>query len=159
MVTVKQRVWVATSEALFVFDSEGRLQKRHAVEVTDLAVSGRDGWALGAGQLWSMSKTRLRENGVADSSAVIVDSDGGTAGAIANDVIRGRFGPNGELRTVIARKDGAVMGLDGSGQIAFVWRLRDAAFLAAHDNDDDGSDELMILVKGQGVARVNLSMP
>ena len=90
--------------------------------------------------------------------AVRIDASGGMATELADDLVRGRFGPDGALRTVVAREDGMIIGLDGTGAPGFTWKLSQRARLAVGDIDGDGQEELLVSLRQQGLAVVDLSL-
>jgi hypothetical protein len=92
------------------------------------------------------------------AGASLIDASGGMATEIADDLVRGRFGPDGALRTVAAREDGLIIGLDGAGAPGFTWKLAQRARLAVGDVDGDGQDELLVALRQQGLAVVELSL-
>ena len=154
-----ERLWVATQEAVLVFSSDGALLEQHDLIVTDLASSTGGVWGVGGAQRWWLALGASPVDRGAAPEAARIDSEGGVVTALADAVIRGRFGPDGARRTVIAREDGTLIGLDGSGAPAFTWKLGQTAQLAARDLNGDGADELLVAIRRQGLAAVALSLP
>jgi len=152
-------IWVALKKQILVLNGSGAVVTRFEKSAADLApIDGGGVWVVDGEKRY-----RLTVSGMADSSEAAnsssVSSDGRWAGAGVEHLISGRFGPDGAMRTVAQRKDGEVVILDGEGQPAFSLRLLQAPSIAIHDVDDDGRDELLVVIRGQGVATLRMELP
>lgn len=151
-------LWVATDARVIALDAEGR--------VLTVIEGGADDLAAAEGGLWAVDGERRRwltrggaeDRGPAPDGACAL-SDGRVASRLAEDCVSGRFGADGGLRAVIAREDGMVVGLDSAGQPAFTLVLPTEARLGAWDPDGDSRDALLVAVRGQGLAWVELTLP
>jgi thiol-disulfide isomerase/thioredoxin len=153
-----ERLFVATRDELLVLDAEGAVVGRRAVSLLDLAGGEGGVWAIdGERRLFVPLDGPPEDRGEA-AGASLIDASGGMATEIADDLVRGRFGPDGALRTVAAREDGLIIGLDGAGAPGFTWKLAQRARLAVGDVDGDGQDELLVALRQQGLAVVELSL-
>ena len=157
LATAGEHLYVATQAGLLVLDSAGALVTRHDGAFVDLAGSEGGIWAVDGTQRYFITSETIEPRGAAVAAA-LVDGSGGVAAALADDLVRGRFGPDGATRTVVAREDGMIIGLDAAGAPGFTWKLSQRARLAVADLDGDGSDELLVSLRQQGLAVVELSL-
>lgn len=153
-------LWVATEDELLLLDGMGRPLWRGPGGATDVAADASGGAWVVDGQV----RRHLDAGGqlladVPARGATLVDALGRVASAEFEDLLTARLGPGGAPRTVLVRRDGVVVGLDGLGQPAFTWRSPHPARLAAVDGDGDGQDELLVALRGQGLATVALTLP
>ena len=153
-------LWVATEDELLLLDSLGRLALRVPGGATDLAADDQGGaWAVDGATLRHLGADGQLLADLPARGAVRVDGTGRVASEPFEDLLTARLGPGGAARSVLVRTDGVVVGLDGQGAPAFTWRLPHPARLAAVDADADGQDELLVAVRGQGLATLSLLLP
>ncbi len=156
-------LWLALPDSLLLLSAEGRLLHEAPLALTALAADP-------AGGVWAATgedRRRLRFVGGAVTTEDIQPAPGarqvGPQGQIGragvSQLILGRFGPGGALRLIALREGKQVVGLSGEGAPAFTLSLSEPARLAAHDEDGDGQDELLIVTRGQGLATLALALP
>jgi cytochrome c biogenesis protein CcmG/thiol:disulfide interchange protein DsbE len=157
-----KHLWVATTEGVAVLDAEGQLVATTEVKVDDLRTGGERLFAVDGRQLWELelNSGEVHAKVLAPApGSYRVGSDGSVGIKIISDIVVGRFGPDGALRHVVARSDGAVVALDGEGRPAFTVQLAGRARIGAADRDGDGHDELFVGIRDQGMAVVGLRLP
>lgn len=163
LAVVGDQLWVATEAELLRLGSDGALLGRLAVPEAALAAEAGGAWVLSGGQLsWLGSDGGALEPRRPSPDGAVVAPGGWVATPVATGLVRGRFGPDGALRAVVARPDGAVVaiGADGAPAFALTPTGSDAAArLAAWDPDGDGRDQLVLALAGRGVAVVDLVLP
>ncbi len=155
-----ERLWVATAGGVLALDGLGRVLHRSDGGATDLAAHPDGGvWVVDGQQrrLLGPDGQELRRDAAA--GAVHVDAVGRVASDDFEDILTGRFGPDGALRSALARADGTLVALDGAGQPALTWELAEPPRLAAGDVDGDGQDELLVAIRHQGLATLTLQLP
>ena len=89
----------------------------------------------------------------------ITSAHGDRAGGVVQQVVRGRFGPDGAERVAVVRADDRLLVFDDAGRVALVVELRRAGDLVAVDFDGDGQDSLIVGVPDHGVAWIDLTVP
>lgn len=159
MVAGASHVWVATRDGVHVFDEDGTLEESHKLALSDLASSGAGIWGVGDERLWRLSPGEAPRDLGAVPEGIRVDSRGGVSTGIAADLVVGRFGQDGAVRPVAVRTDNTIIATDGAGAPAFTWALSQPSQIAAGDLDQDGQDELLVSISGQGIAVVELNLP
>ncbi|NOY26088.1 MAG: TlpA family protein disulfide reductase [Oligoflexia bacterium] len=154
-------LWFSTTQELLAVDALGRLVHRVAGGAQDIASDGQDGLYAVDGSVWRhLDPGGLELERLPAVGARHVDGTGRVSSGLFSDLLTGRFGPEGALRTVLVRADdGVVLGLDGGGRAAFTWELGEPVRIAAIDRDADGRDELLVVVPRRGLATVALSLP
>lgn len=154
-------LWVATDAEILVLDAAGSVVRRLPGGAVDLATAEGGLWAVdGAHQRWlsqDPSSGPAVERLAPDGACAL--ADGGVASLLARSCVAGRFGADGGMRSVIARDDGMIVGLDAAGQPAFTLSLQTESRLAALDLDGDGRDTLLVSIHGQGLAWIDLTLP
>jgi len=156
------QLWVSTETSMTVFDSMGavvQIIERGAIDMASASDGGV--WAVDG-------KTRIRcssDGTVALSDEApgskLIASDGGWVGKGFVRLAVGRFGANGEVRSIAQRSDGTIVGLSQDGAVALridVHNQRGHSF-AVGDTDGDGKDELLLSSFGHGVATLELEIP
>ncbi|MFT5680277.1 MAG: thiol-disulfide isomerase/thioredoxin [Myxococcota bacterium] len=151
-------LYVATLDGLLVLDGKGNLMARHDGAFLDLASSADGVWAIDGMQRYFIPTDGAPQARGEAVEATRIDASGGMATEIADDLVCGRFGPDGALRTVVVREDGMIIGLNAAGAPGFTWKLSQRARLAVADLDGDGKDELLVSLRQQGLAVVDLSL-
>lgn len=147
----EERIFLATEGGLLVLDGQGRLLWRREEAVVALAADGEGGvWAVdGAFRL------HLREEGVERTpapGALGVDGRGIVHDARARALLPWRPGPGAAPWTALQRADGHVLLLDPEGAVRAQLFLEEAPpRLGVADLEDDGREELLLLVPGQGL--------
>ncbi|MEL6342038.1 MAG: redoxin domain-containing protein [Myxococcota bacterium] len=158
----EKTLWVATAEGAIQLSSDGAVLAHHPeMLITDLA-AGADGvWGLSGTQRWWLPDVGPPEQQADALEVSLIDEAGGAISLLTNSqsVVSGRFGEDGQPRTVSVRKDGMIVGLSADGLPSFTWKLSQPARLSAADLDQDGHDELLVAIERQGLAVVRLSMP
>jgi thiol-disulfide isomerase/thioredoxin len=156
------QLWVAMEHGLVVLGADGQVVHNFDVNAVDIASAADGGiWAVDG-------EERLRIG--PDGTALLRDEamggwriagDGTWVSKGFNDLLVGRYGPNGEQRVIALREDGTIMGVDGDGAPALRIQLEDEVqpYIAAGDLDGDGHDELLISSKDRGVATVEMEIP
>ncbi len=89
------------------------------------------------------------------SAAQVPSADG------IDELIAGRFGPDGATRVIGLNDRGTIVGLDGNGVAALRIKVEgdQTPSLAHADLNGDGQDELLISTWGLGVATVEVEIP
>ncbi len=159
----------ATSKAVFALEPDGRVAWRVDRPLRDVAVepraegaapgcAGLRGWAVDGERRW-----RLGPGGLADAGPAVrawrVGSDGTVAGAVAAQVLVGRFGPGGENRVAVLRDGEGIVVLDGQGRAALTLDLDGPRGLATTPRSDGSGDDLLVSLSEHGVARFRLEVP
>jgi hypothetical protein len=152
-------VWVAMTEGVVVLDGTGKKVKSFEGSFRDLSPDGSGGvWAVDG-----KVRQRFTIDGPQAASPApgswSVSSDGRWGAARVIQLLSGRFGPDGATRTVAVRQDGVLIGLDDDGQPALALSLRQAPVVAVVDVDGDARDEVLVVIRGQGVATLKMELP
>jgi len=154
-----QHIWVAMEDGLAVLDRSGKAVARFDGQMRDLSADGDGGvWAVDGETRYRFSLEGLKEQGPAPR-AWSVSSGGHWGGPRVIQLVQGRFGPEGAQRLVAVRQDGGIIGLDGAGAPALSLSLRKAPVITAADVDGDSRDEVLVVIRGQGVATLKLELP
>jgi hypothetical protein len=159
MVVSGDQVWVAMEEGLAVLDKAGALLRQHPLNLRDISPDGQGGiWGVdGKIRVRIDPAGELSSTAAPDSWSVARDGRWGSARVI--QLVSGRFGPQGEIRSVGVRQDGSVVGMDASGQPALSLSLAKPPVIAVQDVDGDSRDEVLVVIRGQGVATLKLELP
>jgi thiol-disulfide isomerase/thioredoxin len=159
MVVSGDQVWVAMEEGLAVLDKAGALLRQHPLNLRDISPDGQGGvWGVdGKNRVRIDPAGELSSTAAPDSWSVARDGRWGSARVI--QLVSGRFGPQGEIRSVGVRQDGSVVGMDASGQPALSLSLAKPPVIAVQDVDGDSRDEVLVVIRGQGVATLKLELP
>ena len=156
------QLWVALKDGLLALDASGGVVHNLDVSVRDIAPADDGGiWAVDG-------QERLRIG--PDGSALLRDealgsrqiaADGTWASDGIDELIAGRFGPDGSTRVIGLNDRGTIVGLDGNGVAALRIKVEGDKIpsLAHADLDGDGQDELLISTWGLGVATVEVEIP
>ena len=93
--------------------------------------------------------------------ATQIASDGTWVAGPIDELFVGRFGPEGEARTIGLRTDGTIVGLSGENRAALRITLdgNEGPSIGISDIDGDGRDELLVSSWGRGVATIELELP
>jgi len=159
MIISGAHVWVAMEDGLVVLDAAGKRVASFEGQMRSLSPDGAGGvWAVDGKTRYRFDLQGMQQSSPAAQSWSIA-ADGRWGGARVIQLVQGRFGPEGEPRTVAVRQDGAVIGLDGAGDPALTLSLRKAPVIAVVDVDGDLRDEVLVVIRGQGVATLKLELP
>jgi thiol-disulfide isomerase/thioredoxin len=152
-------LWVAMEDGLVALDAAGKLVAGFEGKMRSLSPDGAGGvWAVDGKNRYRFGLQGQQQSSLAKQSWSVA-ADGRWGGPRVIQVVQGRFGPEGESRTVAVRQDGAVIGLDGAGDPALTFSLRKAPVIAVVDVDGDLRDEVLVVIRGQGVATLKLELP
>ena len=162
LVASGHQLWVATEDGLTVLDVEGRVRTTVDRAVRGVAAASDGGvWAVDGHQRIRFSPDGSVALSDAAPGSRLIAGDGSWVGDGFQQLVLGRFGPNGEARVVGLRLDGTVVGLGGDGHPALRLDVDNERghSLAIGDLDDDGRDELVLSSFGHGVATFELEIP
>ncbi len=162
-------LWMALREEVLALGHDGALLTRAPLRLDALAAAG-DGtaWGLADGRrvrLMLSAETTEAALTIADAGPAPggkhIAEDGTIGGPPVADLVVGRFGPSGETRVVVLRRDRAVLGVSASPSVEARWllTLTQGGHIGALDVDGDGRDELLIAVDREGVAIAELVIP
>ncbi len=161
MVASGEQLWVAMNEGLVVLDTNGQVIHNLDVTVLDLAQAQEGVWAVDGAERMRIGPegTALMRDQAENSSQIA--SDGTWVSGPVVDLFVGRFGPEGEARTIGVRADGTIVGLSGENRAALRISIDgdDGPSIAISDLDGDGRDELLVSSWGRGVATIELELP
>ncbi len=152
-------IWVAMEDGLVVLGAGGSQVARFDASVRDLSADGVGGvWAVDGTTLYRYSIDGMVESSPAPGSWSVA-SNGRWGGPRVIQLVHGRFGPEGAGRTLAVRQEGTLVGLDAEGEPALSLSLGRPPVIAIQDVDGDGRDELLVVIRGQGVATMKLELP
>ena len=161
MVASGDQLWVAMNKGLVVLDTDGQVVHNLDVTVKDLAPAQEGVWAIDGTE-----RMRIGPEGTAlmrdqAPQATQIASDGTWVAGPIEELFVGRFGPEGEARTIGLRTDGTIVGLSGENRAALRITLdgNEGPSIAISDLDGDGRDELLVSSWGRGVATIELELP
>lgn len=162
MVTSHDQLWVATQSGLVVFDPEGKVVVQLDAPAVSLAAATDGGvWAVDG-----QRRVRYAPDGevvLSDDApgSALVAADGSWVGRGFKQLVLARVGPAGSPRVIALRRDGTIVGLDGSGRPALRIDVDNdqGHFIAVGDLDADQRDELVLSSYGVGLATISLEMP
>ncbi len=162
VVTSKDQLWVATDSGLTVFDPLGNIVVQLDAPAVSLAAAADGGvWAVdGERRVRYAPDGRVVLSDEAIGSALIA-ADGSWVGRGFKQIVLARVGPSGSPRVIALRRDGTIVGLDGTGQPALRVDVDNdrGHFIAVGDLDDDQHDELVLSSYGVGLATIELEIP
>jgi hypothetical protein len=162
MISSGDQLWVAMEKGLVVLGVDGEIIHNLDVTVLDLAQAQDAG-------VWAVDGTERMRIGPEGTALIRDEAPGATqiagdgtwvAGAI-QELFVGRFGPDGENRTICVREDGTIVGLSGDDipSLRITVETDDGPSIAVGDLDGDGHDELLVSSWGRGVATIELELP
>jgi thiol-disulfide isomerase/thioredoxin len=156
-------LWVLTSDELFLVNPEGKVIAQLSQGIQSIAWSGTELWAVnGAARMKIIveEKQIITTDHQARVDASVVDKEGGVATRDIIQIVSGKFNSQLENRLVFRRKnDGAIIGVDKTGAVAFEITTDYPTFLSVGNVDDDPQDELLIAFQDRGLAIVDLDIP
>jgi thiol-disulfide isomerase/thioredoxin len=161
MVASGDQLWVAMNKGLVVLDASGKVIHNLDVTVLDLAPAQEGVWAVDGTERMRIGPegTALMRDKAPGSSQIA--SDGTWVAGPIEELFVGRFGPEGEARTIAVRKDGTIVGLSGENDAVLRITLdaNEGPSIAISDLDGDGRDELLVSSWGRGVATIEMELP